>query len=573
MAADVSLPANLEYNHDTLIKLGFALTYSTPFYRTLTMNEAIADLYSRTSSNLTSPATISEVLGADFQRTEQQIPLFLELGKQKAGLVAFVLSSYFKRLPHEDMSDMLMVPAVVLLVFTILAVVLRFFTRYFITKMLRLEDWLILPGLVFAIGTTVSIGTSEGLGVHIWDVPLNQILRLWRAAIILQHFIILCHFFVKSSLLVFYYRLSPKPSFRIAVIITATVNAAHTISNLLAVLFSCKPIIWSDALFTAKCTVNRYAVNFSGVVIFMVLDLVIILLPIPYILRLQLKKRKKVLMIGLFSLGALVVFASGMKVARLHDLSYNVDTTWQIDNLQWTLIELNLGIICACAPSFLHLTSPSRLKRFYHEYLKPLTRFFPHKPQTRRNSLDDRKVSIGTSEATASSRDRDLALQKLNTNTKFHNNLTPIPPSLDIRSLNPHHNHHHHRHYSNHSNHSNYKRTFKVGARTSSLPAIEIINTIKPSHLHPSPTFKPRPSNLKILSKDDIDLIEQGYSGLGLGNMETYNYSEDDQVDIENESIYTHDLTRASSRALPEDLENCGFSIVPRDAASLRAGS
>ncbi|KAK6331827.1 hypothetical protein TWF718_002368 [Orbilia javanica] len=554
MAADVSLPANLEYNHDTLIKLGFALAYSTPFYRTLTINEAIQDLYSRTGSNLTSNATISQVLGAEFQRTEHDVPIFKELGKQKAGLVAFVLESYFKRLPHEDIRDMLMIPAVILLVFSILAVVLRFFTRYFITKMVRLEDWLIIPGLVFAMIISIEIGLSDGLGTHIWDVPLNNILHLWRTAIIIQHLITLCHFFIKSSLLVFYYRLSPKPSFRIAIIITAVVNAAHTISNLLAVLFSCKPIIWSDALFTAKCTVNRYAVNFSGVVIFMVLDLVIILLPIPYILRLQLKKRKKVLMIGLFSLGALVVFASGMKVARLHDLSYNVDTTWQIDNLQWTLIELNLGIICACAPSFLHLTSPSRLKLFYHEHLKPITRIF-NPPN--HNILDDRKVSIGTSEATTAS-SRELALQKLTSNTTKPNTttLSPIPSVLDIRSSNPHHQH----------------RVYTVGARTSSLPAIEIINTIKPSHLHPSPTFKPK-SNLRILSRDDIDLIEQGsFTGQAvLGNMDTYNYSEDEQVDIESESIYTHDLTRASSRALPEELENCGFSIVPRDAASLRA--
>ncbi|RVD85066.1 uncharacterized protein DFL_003397 [Arthrobotrys flagrans] len=551
MAADVSLPENLEYNHDTLIKLGFALIYSTPFYRTLTMNEAISDLYSRTSSDLTSNATISQVLGADFQRTEQEIPLFQELGKQRAGLVAFVLESYFKGLPHEDIREVLMYPAVILLIFAILAVVLRFFTRYFITKMVRLEDWLIIPGLIFAIVISVEIGLSEGLGTHIWDVPMNKILHLWRTAIIVQHLITLCHFFIKSSLLLFYYQLSPKRSFRVAILITSAVNVAHTISNLLAVLFSCEPIIWSDALFTAKCTVNRYAVSFSGVVIFMVLDLVIILLPVPYILRLQLKKRKKVLMIGLFSLGALVVFASGMKVARLHDLSYNVDTTWQIDNLQWTLIELNLGIICACAPSFFHLTSPSRLKCFYHEYLKPFSRFFSRKHD---RILDDRKSSTGTSKATASS--RDLALQKLNTNTELKSTLTQIPSALDIRFLNPHH----------------HQRTYTVDARTSSLPAIEIINTIKPSHLHPSPTFKPRRSNSKIVSKNDIDLIEQGYPGLGPGNMETYNYSEDERIDIESESIYTHDLTRASSRALPEELENCGFAMVPRDAASFRAG-
>ncbi|KAK6346081.1 hypothetical protein TWF730_010414 [Orbilia blumenaviensis] len=466
MAADVSLPNNLEYNHDTFIKIGLALAYSTPFYRTLTINEAVSDLYDRTSSNLTSEATISQILGPDFQRTEQEIPIFQALGEQKAVLVALFLDSYFQSLPHENIHYMLLVPAIILPILALIAVILRFFTRCFITNMVRLEDWLIIPGLILAIVISIVIAMNKAVGVHIWDVPMNKILYIWR------------------------------------------------------------------------------------VVIFMVLDVVIVLLPIPYILRLQLKKREKVLTIGLFSLGALVVFASGMKVARLHDLAYNVDTTWQIDNLQWTVVELNLGIICACAPSFRHLTSRSRLKRLYHERIKPLRRFFNPKA---RDGLEDRKSSVGTSEATASS--RDLALQKLNTNaTNPSSAALPIPRAADIRVLNPHH-----------------RRTFAVGARTSSLPAIELISTIKPSHLHPSPTFKPRP-NLKILSRDDIDLIEQGYPGLGPGTMDAYNYSEDEEIEIERESIYTHDLTRASSRALPEELENCGFSILPKDAAAFRAG-
>ncbi|KAK6524669.1 hypothetical protein TWF281_011571 [Arthrobotrys megalospora] len=539
MASDVSLPKNIEYNHDTLVRVGLALAYSTPFYRTLTINEVISDLYSRTRSNPTSNITISQILGPDFQRTEQEIPLFQELGKQRAVLVATVLELYFRQLPHENIKDMLMIPAIILPIFAVLAVILRFFTRYFITKVVRLEDWLIIPALMLAIAVSVTIGSSEGPGMHIWDVPLNSLLRTWRTAIIEQNLITFCHFFIKSSLLAFYYRLSPKPSFRIAVLVTVAANAAHSIANLFAVLFSCKPIVWSDALFTAKCTVNRYALIFSGVVIFMVLDVIIVVLPIPYILRLQLKKREKVLTIGLFSLSALVVFASGMKVARLHDLAYNVDTTWQIDNIQWTLIELNLGIICACAPCLRHLTSRSRLKLLYHERIKPLRQYFC--PQSR-GVLDDRKDSVGTSECTASS----LALQKLNSNTSnFHS--AAIPTAADIRVLNPH------------------RRTCTIGARTSSLPALESINTIRPAYLHPSPTSKPK-QNLKILSKDDLDLIEQGYPGLGVGGMDLYNYSEDEEIEIERESIYTHDLTRASSRVLPEELENCGFSIVPKEA-------
>ncbi|KAK6540251.1 hypothetical protein TWF694_009066 [Orbilia ellipsospora] len=510
MAADVSLPKDFTLDHTTLVKIGIALTWSTPTYRRLTIFEAVDDLYARVRVNgtINPNITITEILGAEFQRTEQEVPIFQGLGAQPAYLVSSILKGHFDTLPHQDMDYMLMIPAIVLPILATIAVILRFFTRYFITKLVRWEDWLIIPGLVFAVALSISIGSAKGLGMHIWDVPFNDLLGTWKQTIIRQHFITFCHFFIKTSLLALYYRLSPKPSFQIAVMVTAVVNLLHTISTFFASLFACTPIIWSDALFTFKCHIDWVAVNFSGVIIFMILDVVIVLLPIPIIWRLQLQTREKLLTIGLFSLGFLVCIASGIKVARLHALVYDVDTTWQIENFQWVLIEVNLGVICACAPAFRHLTSKARLKRLYQERIQHKKIFHPHKPSNSLEQFELRKISAGNSEKTRSS----LALRA----SHVH-----IPNRMP----------------------------------TDSKPESEGISHVKPAYLHPNSSCVRQ--NLKILSKDDLDLIEHGIRGIG--TRDTI-YS-DAEGEGERESVYTHDLTRASSHALPDEFGD-GFEIV-----------
>ncbi|KAJ6263723.1 hypothetical protein Dda_2293 [Drechslerella dactyloides] len=408
MAVDISIPTSSKFDHSTLVKIGIALTYSTPYYRNLTMIQAADNLFARARTNFTAP--ISDLLGTEFQETEREVPIFETLGQQPGFLVATVLRAHFETLSHASMRDMISV-------------------------------------------------------------------------IILQHFVTFCHFFIKSSLLLFYYRLSPKPWFRIAVVVTAVVNAAHTISNFLAVLFSCKPIIWSDALFTAKCGVDRVALSLSGVVIFMFLDVVIVILPIPIVWRLQLKKREKLLTLGLFGLGFFVCFASGMKVARLHALAYDVDTTWQIENFQWTLVELNVGIICACAPALHHLTSKTRLKALYHDHRR--LRLF-HRRQFSEGTEDrEQESSVGQSEKTGTTS-------------------TLVPQSSDISSQ--------------------YART---GIRSGNNSARNLC------------------SDRKILSKDEMEFIEQG---LGVGALDIDMYG-DGGSERESER---NDLTRASSAVMPD---------------------
>ncbi|EPS45387.1 hypothetical protein H072_606 [Dactylellina haptotyla CBS 200.50] len=489
MTTDVSLPKTLDMDRMTLIKLGLAISYSTPFYRNITPFEVANDLYARVRVNktLNYTATLAEILAPDFQKTEQEVPLFRPLGQQPAYLISTVLKEFFDTLPHENRHAMLMIPAVILPILSTISVILRFFTRCFITKMVRLEDWLIIPAL-------------------------NIVIR--------QHFVTFCHFFIKASLLALYYRLSPKPSFRIAVLVTAVINFLHTLSNFLLVLLACTPLQWPKAMYTYKCKINQITLNLAGVSIFMLLDIIIVLLPVPIVWRLQLRTSEKVLTLGLFGLGILVCIASGIKLARLPALVYDVDTTWEIDNFQWTLIELNLGIICACAPAFRHLTSRPRLKRFYQERFQGKRIFYPQNPTQPLTQLELRKIpGVNRSEPMGSS----LALQVSNATSAA---------ATDS----------------------------KAGSGSSSAAA----------YLHPNQNRGGGGrQGMKILSKDDLDLIERGLVGMDF--IDACGEFEGDGGDVERESIYTHDLTRASSRALPDDSElDGGFEIVKGSGVNIR---
>ncbi|KAK6352856.1 hypothetical protein TWF696_004856 [Orbilia brochopaga] len=138
MAVDISIPSSFELNHKNIVKIGIALTYSTPFYRTITMTQATDDLFARAKPNCT--ASVSDLLGIDFQKTAEEIPIFELLGQQPGFVVATVLKGHFATLPHGSMRDVVMIPAIVLPILAAVAVLLRFFTRKFLTRLVRLED-------------------------------------------------------------------------------------------------------------------------------------------------------------------------------------------------------------------------------------------------------------------------------------------------------------------------------------------------------------------------------------------------------------------------------------------------
>ena len=140
-------------------------------------------------------------------------------------------------------------------------------------------------------------------------------------------------------------------------------------------IFHCDPV---DALWDA--TVKAKCINFHDVlIIFSSLnigtDILILCLPVPQLWKLNIPRRRKYELMGIFSLGGLFVFssliaggvlivlsvcvASVIRVPYIAQISL-LDPSWSdVYGAIWSVVELNLGIVSACLPTlrplFLHV--------------------------------------------------------------------------------------------------------------------------------------------------------------------------------------------------------------------------
>jgi len=110
---------------------------------------------------------------------------------------------------------------------------------------------------------------------------------------------------VKGSILFFYLRVFPKPSFRVACWATIAFCAASTVAFTLVTVFQCHPInfVWRKDL-KGKC-IDYNSVAWTNAGINIVQDIIIILLPMRELRPLQLSRKKKILMYAMFGVGGL----------------------------------------------------------------------------------------------------------------------------------------------------------------------------------------------------------------------------------------------------------------------------
>ncbi|KAF2764851.1 hypothetical protein EJ03DRAFT_13828 [Teratosphaeria nubilosa] len=81
-------------------------------------------------------------------------------------------------------------------------------------------------------------------------------------------------------------------------------------------------------------------------------DLYSVVLPIIMTRRIQLPKRQKIALRAIFCLGLLIVATSAVRTYNLYEVGEQSDVIWYIFNVYaWSQAELQLGLICAAAPS------------------------------------------------------------------------------------------------------------------------------------------------------------------------------------------------------------------------------
>ncbi|KAK2774617.1 hypothetical protein FQN53_003551 [Emmonsiellopsis sp. PD_33] len=221
------------------------------------------------------------------------------------------LFSHYGDVP--DISYQLSYPSLVLSIVTPLFVAARFVGRLYFSGRIGPDDWAILAALIYFVAQIlykVSIGLTK-----------ISILLLYRRIFIRQWFLATCS-------------------------ILTGIIIAFTTATVFASIFQCTPIEYAfkKKLPGGGTYISFAAFWYANATFNILSDLVLIALPAPVISTLQLPRKSKIALCGIFAVG--IFIGSSM----------------------WTVIESNLGIICACLPALarpISRISPTILGKYH----------------------------------------------------------------------------------------------------------------------------------------------------------------------------------------------------------------
>ncbi|KAI9373482.1 hypothetical protein BJX61DRAFT_381810 [Aspergillus egyptiacus] len=242
---------------------------------------------------------------------------------------------------------------------SVVAIVLRFTARVILRNGLLADDWAIIAALVCIGGSTglsVAGGTMGG-GRHIWAVSLEDLMQLYRLLFSYTFIYASSCTCTRVSILFFYRRIfSPMESWlKIAIGFAWALTFSYPIMIWVTMSTSCRPVsfFWTQFSGTEGTCIDINMFFLAAGIINMLNDVVILIIPFPRLVRLQMTSRKKVGICGIMAVGIFVCVASIVRIHYLNVFMGTADVTWLMGPVFiWSTIEPSVAIICACLPHF-----------------------------------------------------------------------------------------------------------------------------------------------------------------------------------------------------------------------------
>ncbi|KAF7719103.1 MFS-type L-fucose-proton symporter [Penicillium ucsense] len=251
-------------------------------------------------------------------------------------------------------------------------VALRFVSRIFIVRKVGLHDYVMLLAWVLDFGFSFSLfyATKYGLGMHSSEIPFEDQFALNKATYAFTVLYNPALMAVKTSILIFYLTLTRNNKiFQIANYVTlAVVNAAGFALTMVNV-FQCHPFSASfvPGVPNGATCIDIVTLYLSSSPVNIVTDLAILFLPIPILTQMRLPFKQKVILVVTFSFGFFVAVVDVIRIAFLQraaiskslaletiHLQNNTDAdfSWYASlSFMWSVVEVNISIICGCVPS------------------------------------------------------------------------------------------------------------------------------------------------------------------------------------------------------------------------------
>ncbi|KAL5333213.1 hypothetical protein BJX70DRAFT_406476 [Aspergillus crustosus] len=258
--------------------------------------------------------------------------------------------------PHAS-TDYYIVLSTIFLAIAFICVLLRWTSRVIVTH-LGFDDLAIGLALCIAIAIGAiaypTVVRDGGLGKDIWNVPFDDITRIVYLFAISTILYPPCIALIKISMLLLYLRLFPGYYIRIATITTLTLTTCWGLIYTFITIFQCKPrtYMWMkwDGEHEGTC-LDQHAILYSHAITNIILDVVVIALPLPTLLRLSLSIMKKLGICLMFVIGLVVTVISILRLTTSLGFLTSPNPTREFIPVSiWSFLEIDLGIICACLP-------------------------------------------------------------------------------------------------------------------------------------------------------------------------------------------------------------------------------
>ncbi|KAL2869614.1 uncharacterized protein BJX67DRAFT_333656 [Aspergillus lucknowensis] len=215
-------------------------------------------------------------------------------------------------------------------------------------------------------------GALEGWGTDMWALSREEIvsqMKLFYMGIVFFYFSVAI---AKLAILFFYLRIFTTPVFKRVTYGVMGLCIAWGIAVVFQSAFDCTPAsyYWTrfDGVSQGTC------LSYTGFKVMppinIALDVIVMALPLPSLLRLNLPLIKKVRVISMFSIGILIIVAG---ILRLTHLYYSI-TTYNItynggEISYFGVIEADVSVICTCMPAIAAL-----LKRLWPRWFSSSAR-------------------------------------------------------------------------------------------------------------------------------------------------------------------------------------------------------
>ncbi|KAH7131837.1 hypothetical protein B0J11DRAFT_428035 [Dendryphion nanum] len=243
------------------------------------------------------------------------------------------------------------------IIFTALAftsLCLRLYTRQRILRNLGADDIAIVIAQILSFGVTIATIVQlaiGGLGRHTEFASRDELLAGLKAMYSNLLIYNVAQLVTKISFLIQYRRLFPTAGIRAACLYGMVFLAVWGFIQLFITAFSCIPLEIIVPKWKNRCIPTFPVLNVNAVMN-IVTDFMIFLIPCRPVVKLQMANKQKAHLLIVFCLGFFACVISIVRLHELHRTKNSSDPIWDSGATSyWSVIELNVGILCACLPT------------------------------------------------------------------------------------------------------------------------------------------------------------------------------------------------------------------------------